>query len=219
MVGVERTKERLSQLLTKGQNLLSGKVRGAYVDASQFQEWKIMCRSFLGTVFGDPSMELTHFDDCCGISGVNDVQESMGVLRGILDNLEFGSIGKLEGFISAAIYSDFLDMAKKLLAQEDPKLVDLAAYLVGAVLEDGLRRIARNHPRIRVRESDNISSLNSKLADAEVYDTLWRRKVHVWDGIRSNADHGRFGRNASDDVQQMLDGVRDFLAMFLSTQP
>jgi hypothetical protein len=110
-------------------------------------------------------------------------------------------------------------MAKKLLAQEDPKLVDLAAYLVGAVLEDGLRRIARNHIRIRVRESDNISSLNSKLADAEVYDTLWRRKVHVWDGIRSNADHGRFGRNASDDVQQMLDGVRDFLAMFLSTQP
>jgi hypothetical protein len=218
VVGVERIKSRLSQLLTKGQKLLFGKVRGEYVDPGEFQEWKIMCRSFLGSVFGDPSMELAHFDQCSTFHDVYRVQQAVGVLRGILDNLEFGSVGNLEGFISATIYSDFLDMAKKLLAQEDSKLVDLAAYLVGAVLEDGLRRIAQKHPTIRVRESDNISSLNSKLADAEVYDTLWRRKLHVWDGVRSNADHGHFGRNAPNDVQQMLDGVRDFLAIFLSTQ-
>jgi hypothetical protein len=53
------------------------------------------------------------------------------------------------------------------------------------------------------------------LADAKLYNDLWRKKILVWNTIRSNADHGRFGRNSPSDVANMLEGVRDFLAEFL----
>jgi hypothetical protein len=63
----------------------------------------------------------------------------------------------------------------------------------------------------------NISALNSKLADAKIYNDLWRHKINTWNVIRSNADHARFGRNSSSDVANMLEGVRDFLAEFLKS--
>ena len=177
-----------------------------------------MCRSFLGSVFGEPSMELSHFDTCCTFYERAPCAAGHGsVLRGILDNLRVWQRREpLKVLFPRQFIPTSWTWQKKLLAQEDSKLVDLAAYLVGAVLEDGLRRIAGRHPTIKVRESDNISSLNSKLADAEVYDTLWRRKLHVWDGVRSNADHGHFGRNAPNDVEQNAGWrFRDFLAIFL----
>jgi hypothetical protein len=84
------------------------------------------------------------------------------------------------------------------------------------VLEDGLRRIAKNHG-IPVREdSDNIGALNTKLADGSVYSNFVRKKVGLWNDTRNNADHGKFSENTEQDVRQMLEGVRDFLGTHLT---
>ncbi|MBV9181218.1 MAG: hypothetical protein JO356_07895 [Acidobacteria bacterium] len=107
-------------------------------------------------------------------------------------------------------------MAQALLYQNRAEFVDIAAFLVGAVLENGLRRIARNH-EVTLRESEDISSLNHKLADAKIYNDLWRQKIQLWNKLRGNADHARFGRNSSSDISHMLAGVRDFLIDFLAS--
>ena len=79
--------------------------------------------------------------------------------------------GRLEEYVSAAIYSDFLGMAESLLAQQQAELVDIAAFLAGAVLENGLKRIATNRA-IKLKDSDDIPTLNHKLADEE-YTTIF----------------------------------------------
>ncbi|MDQ6985209.1 MAG: hypothetical protein Q9M91_02850 [Candidatus Dojkabacteria bacterium] len=59
------------------------------------------------------------------------------------------------------IFTDFLEMASHILSQgyKDP-----AASLIGAVLEDGLRKLCQAND-IKVKTSDDIASLNTKLAD------------------------------------------------------
>jgi hypothetical protein len=216
MTSLNRMKERLDQLIAKGESVLRSEYgpNFEWVKRPLFQEWRTGCCTFLDRVFGDGSLEFTHFVGCCNMNSVGSVQNGLAVLHAVKEDLEFGAIGRLEEMVSSAIYSDFLSIAQGLLNQEQAELLDMAAFLVSAVLENGLRQIARNHD-VKVRESDDISTPNHKLADAKNYNDLCRKKILVWNTIRSNADHGRFGRNSPSDVANMLEGVRDFLAEFL----
>ena len=87
---------------------------------------------------------------------------------------------------------------------------DPAASLIGAVLEDGLRKIADKNG-IQVKNGDDIGSLNTKLADKGVYNHLVRKQIQAWKGIRDSADHGKFEDYNKDDAKAMLEGVNRFL--------
>jgi len=102
-------------------------------------------------------------------------------------------------------------MAEHLL---DQKYFAVVPSLVGAVLEDGLRKIAKRKD-LTVKHDDNIAGLNTRLFDAKAYSPLFRKKIEVWNNIRNNADHGKFELNSQQDVGQMLEGVRGFLAEHL----
>ena len=91
---------------------------------------------------------------------------------------------------------------------------DPTASLIGAVLEDGLRKMAKNNG-IQLKRKEDIGSLNQKLADAQVYNRLTQKRVQVWNDIRNNADHGNFGEYTLDLVEEMLNSVRDFLGQYL----
>ena len=64
-------------------------------------------------------------------------------------------------------------MARHLL---DAGYVHPAASLIGAVLENGLRQIA-SASGVNVKTSDDISALDTKLADAEIYSRLVQKRV------------------------------------------
>ncbi|GAI09930.1 unnamed protein product, partial [marine sediment metagenome] len=134
-----------------------------------------------------------------------------GILQGLREDIEAGYLTRIETLVSADIFDDFLEMAVYLLSQgyKDP-----TASLVGAVLENGLRRICLARG-ITLSVKENINSLNKKLADAEVYNRLTQKKVQVWNDIRNNADHGKFNEYETDDVNEMLKGVRNFLEQYL----
>ena len=89
-----------------------------------------------------------------------------------------------------------------------------AASLCGAVLEDGLRKIAIKEG-IKVKSSDDLNSLNDKCANGEVYNRLMQKKIKVWIDIRNKADHGQFNEYSEKDVNEMLKGVMDFLSVYL----
>jgi regulator of sigma D len=82
---------------------------------------------------------------------------------------------------------------------------------MGAVLENGLRRICGNN-NLTVKSDDNISALNQKLADKEVYNRLQQREIEAWNKLRDYADHGHFDEYDAEKVRKMLEGVRSFLA-------
>ena len=128
-----------------------------------------------------------------------------------LGELENGFLGKLQDLVAAEIFADFLQQGGHLL---EAGYKDAAVSVTGAVLEDGLRRIA-TIKHIPVRDRDDVSALNQKLADGRIYNRLMQKKIQVWNDVRNNADHGKFNEYGLDDVKEMIKGVESFLAGYL----
>jgi hypothetical protein len=212
---LERMTLRLQQILGLGQMALALSKEGVTTPVGEYQEWRLASMSYLETTLGPANRYYKFFAERISPQThfSSTVDEGLGILRAVKGELEFGPLPNFEGLISGRIFEDFLDMAQHLL---DENYIEVVPSLVGAVLEDGLRRIARNHD-IPVREdSENITSLNTKLADNNIYTNFIRKKVVVWAAVRNNADHGKFADNSEQDVRQMLDGVRDFLNTHLT---
>jgi len=140
------------------------------------------------------------------------VSYGQGILRAVKEDVELGYLARVRALITADVFSDFLEMADHLL---DAGYKDPAASLVGAVLEDGLRTVARDH-HITVKSRDDLASLTARCADANVFSRLVQKKIQVWIGVRNHADHGEFGEYSDSDVRDMLSGVRDFLAVHIA---
>jgi len=216
----KKIKDRLNQLIEKGEKALStthpppeGLVTfaGDFIDDEPFYQWRIESLSFLARVFGNNSIYFKEFQNHCTNPRYSEAFQGQSILKAAKVDIDGGYLKKLETLVSADIFTDFLEMSEHLLEQgyKDP-----AASLIGAVLEDGLRKIAKNN-NIKLKSKENISSLNKKLADAKIYNRLTQKKIQVWNDIRDNADHGNFSEYDSDSVKEMLNGVRDFLRNYL----
>ena len=135
----------------------------------------------------------------------------IGILQAVVENIEQGYIETVRQLIIAEVFSDFLEQARHLLKNgyKAP-----AASLAGAVLENGFRSIASRN-EIQVRNGDDLSSLDQKLASKAIYNRLVQKKISVWIDIRNAADHGRFNDFADDDVDGLISGTQSLLADLL----
>lgn len=211
---MEPTKEkiitRIDQLLEKAQAVLQTKkvdeFYTEYIDAIKFSEWKSGTESFIASLLGKEHIYYQNFKKVKErYSG--DVNVGIGILQAIREEVEAGYLTDVKLLISAEIFTDFLEMALHLL---EAGYKDPAASLIGAVLEDGLRRISEKHG-LTVRSKEDISSLNKKIADKSIINRLVQKKIQVWADIRNNADHGKFNEYKIGDVQDMQRGVSQFL--------
>ncbi len=139
------------------------------------------------------------------------IQGGLGILRAVKEDIKGGYLTDLRTLISAEVFTDFLKMAGHLY---EAGYKDPAASLAGAVLEDGLRKIASVN-EIKLKAREDLSSLNRKVADKNVYNRLVQKKVQVWTGVRNHADHGEFGEYSSQNVADMIRGIEKFLADYL----
>ena len=209
---------RLDDLISMGERVLvtkydkhfGGMIHFDRVDAGLFQQWRTSSLAFLNTL---PSEYIysSEFEEHCKDSGYDDAEQGVAILCAAKEDIEGGYLQKVETLVSASVFSDFLEMAEHLLnnGYKDP-----TASLIGAVLEDGLRRICINNG-ITLKTKEDISSLNQKLAQKQVYNPLQQKQIQVWNDIRNNADHGRFDQYNQGDVVDMLKGVRGFLSNHL----
>lgn len=215
----QRMVQRLSMLIAAGYGIIGGESDDGNVEPSvqgMYVEWRLGSQSFLSTVFSPDNVYVEAFGqipaECPnGYHLTREVHKGLGILRAAQTELGFGALPGIETLFSAEIFADFLAMAEHLL---DQKYFAVVPSLVGAVLEDGLRKIAKRKG-LTVKVDDSIAGLNGRLFDVKTYSPLVRRKIEVWNSIRNNADHGKFEENPEQDVGQMLDGVRGFLAEYL----
>lgn len=115
--------------------------------------------------------------------------------------------------VRADVFDDFLEMADHLLiaGYKDP-----AAVIVGAVLEEHLRKLCVHHA-IQIAEkgkSRKADSLNADLASKSVYSKLDQKGVTAWQDLRNKAAHGEFTAYSDAQVDLMLKGVRDFVSRY-----
>ncbi len=218
----QRIVQRLSTLIVEGYGVIGatsgdwiGDVKPKPSVQGMYLQWRLGSQSFFGTIFNPDNVYVEAFGLISAAPNMtnlaSEVEKGLGILRAAQTEIDFGALPGIEALFSAEIFEDFLSMAEHLL---DQKYFAVVPSLVGAVLEDGLRKISKRKG-VTVKQDDNIAGLNTKLFDAKAYSPLFRKKIEVWNSIRNNADHGKFELNSQQDVGQMLEAVRGFLAEYL----
>jgi hypothetical protein len=176
---------------------------------AHFQGWRTQAISALYTIVGDDNIYTTEFEEHA--THRNGPYAGVEILRRLHSDIENGYLRKTANIISAEVFGDFLEMSQHLL---DEGYKDPAASLTGAVLEDGLRRIARNN-NITVTDRDDLSSLRDKCVGKKVFNNLVRQQITSWTTLRNAADHGKFSEYTEQQVGSMIADVRAFLAIHL----
>jgi hypothetical protein len=178
-----------------------------YVESAAFEEWRTNALSLIESLCESGSVYRTNFEAKVETSHTSDVDKGIGILRALKNDIDRGYLTRYRTLVAAEVFDDFLEIAEYLLegGYKDP-----AASLIGAVLEDGLRQMCRKN-NIEVKKSDDISCLNKKLADKQIYNRITQKKIQAWKAIRDSADHGKFDEYKEQDIQDMLEGVKRFL--------
>ncbi len=138
------------------------------------------------------------------------IQIFAGILQALRSDYEAGYLKSVEELIHADVFSDFLDMAGYLLSEgyKDP-----AAVLVGGVIEEHLRKLCLKNG-VPVEHGDKprkADALNSDLASGGIISKLDQKNVTAWLDLRNKAAHGKYGEYSKQQVELLLQSVRDFL--------
>jgi hypothetical protein len=214
----ERLIARLDELIEKADQVLATHkpnppnwIGYPTLDSGRFAEWQTQSLAFLVNLLGDNHVYVASFREKVTEGHTTMVSAGKGILSAVREDVAGGYLTRLKALVAAEVFSEFMEMGEHLLnaGYKDP-----AASVTGAVLENGLREIATEH-RVKLSAKEDLSSLNSKLAQAGIYNRLTQKKVQVWIGIRNHADHGEFDEYSESDVGEMLAGVTDFLGAHL----
>ncbi len=215
----ERVRERATALINKASQVLATDTpnpEGVFgfptLARQEYANWRSQSLAFLTDLLGPDHVYTKEFREKTKDSAYATSAESgRGILRAVLEDIDQGFIETVRQLIAAELFSDFFEQAEHLL---ESGYKAPAASLAGAVMENGLRSIAHRNG-IQVREKEDLSTLNKKLADKEVYGRLVQRKVQVWTDVRNLADHGRFDEFSEEDVRDLIKGAQSLLADYL----
>jgi hypothetical protein len=145
-----------------------------------------------------------------------------GIIHSLQEDYDAGLLRHLSNLIEANIAADYLGQAEQLLDEGQPGKYDHvpAAVLTGAILEDGLRRLCiRQTPPIPItKPNGEPKTLNTYIDDlkkANVFNAMKADLLRGWVKVRNYAAHGEFTQFNRQDVEQMLKGVKTFLADYM----
>ena len=178
-----------------------------------YQEWLSRCKNLLLSVVNKENHFYQDFTEKTKDGAhLRCLSSGVGMLNALKEEIKLGILVKVKTLALAEVLSDFLKMAQHLL-ENDRK--DLATFLVGIVLEDGLRKLAKENSIYMMKGSD-ISAVNQKLADNEIYSRLTQSQIQTWKKLCDSAAHGKVAEYDEKEVKAFLDGTRAFLVKHLS---
>jgi hypothetical protein len=201
----EETLKRLDDLIEQGKGLRYG--TDDYY--GQFIGWSTQAKSLLQSLLDSTDPYVSEFTKNSDYQG--GTKAPVEILTRLRSDVANGYLRTTANLISAEVFGDFLEMAQHLL---DEGYKDPAASLTGAVLEDGLRRIARNND-ITVTDRDDLASLKDKCVGKRIFNNLVRQQITAWTTLRNSADHGKFTEYTAQQVGSMIADVRAFLSKHL----
>jgi hypothetical protein len=204
----DTTLARLADLITKGTVAAFDMRQESDFGYQAYHAWHVQALTCIADVSGPDGDYYKAFQLQTKISGTTAAHIGVGMLEALREDVANGYLRRTADLITAEVFGDFLEMANHLLSAGYHVS---AASLVGAVLEDGLRRLAAAK-NLKLLASDDISALNGRLASKGVYSNLVRKQVAVWADIRNAADHGPFDQVKAPEVREMHAGVSRFLA-------
>lgn len=138
----------------------------------------------------------------------------VGILESLRAALTNDYLDTAAEIIHAAVFADFLEMARYL---SDEGYKDAAAVIAGSSLEAHLKQLCSRHgidievsttQGLRPKKADR---LNADLASSKVYSILDQKNVTAWLDLRNKAAHGEYDKYGIDQVRLLISGVQDFI--------
>jgi hypothetical protein len=216
-----RIAERLEVLAEEGRQVAKSETQSQYDSSSYIQgenkakleTWLTKTDNVLRTIFGESSAHMERFRFLAEghLSHAHQVVPIVGVIEAAHDDLVNGFLASQEFLIASEVFDSVLDQARHL---NETGYKDPAAVLVRVVLEDALRRIARDE---NVDDTNKASRINDDLKKAGRYSQPQWRQVQAWLDLGNSAAHGQFEDYTADDVKVLIEAVERFLANELAT--
>jgi hypothetical protein len=222
-----KLENELDNLAREGEQIIDlassaeSELRGA--ELSRVMEWSSRAGYLIKKIYGPDGHHAEVIDTALGAKGFTFIHSNhyahltqvQGTLKAALHEVRSGLLVDIRRLLEAEIFVDFLEMAEYLLSE---KYKDAAAVIVGAVLEDTLRKLATAHG---ISDHDpkgrplTMEPLNVALAKAGLYNALQQKQITSWAALRNAAAHGKYGEYDAEQVNQMLHFVQNFAAEHL----
>jgi hypothetical protein len=193
------------------------------LDVVGFVTWRTKCNSLLSYIIPPNHFQFGGVRHFAVMGEVKEgLDRNMAFLKAIRDDFEKGFLGDITTRIEAEISADYMGQAEQLLTEGQTGKFDHvpAAVLAGAVLEKTLRALCgRQQPLVDVKDQSGrpkmLNALIDDLKKAELFNELKAKQLRAWADIRNKAAHGEFDQFNRSDVEQMVTGVRNFLADYV----
>lgn len=142
----------------------------------------------------------------------------IGIVTALRDDLKNGYLKNLGEIIHSEVFTDFVEMAEYLLSEE---YKDAAAVIVGSTFESHLKKLClKNSIDIKFTDKKGkvvlkkTSVLNSELYKIKIYNSTMQKQIITWLGLRNNAAHGQYSEYNKDDIDLMIKGIINFIALY-----
>ena len=212
---------RIQELIAEGENLannpqLSKEGYKIIGDNAKRIEWLSKVENIIETTFGKNSSQFRRNEELS--SGKThlptQIKKIVGLLKAGLSDLEGGYLVSQEFLIAGEIYATVLEQAKDYFYKLKDK--NVAAMLCRTVLEDGLKRMARQEGLELTygskKTAKKASCLNDELKKKkERYQEPQRSLIQAWLATGNAAAHANFGNYDDNEVKNMLEGIEHFL--------
>jgi hypothetical protein len=139
-------------------------------------------------------------------------QQAFSILESARDDIRNDALFEIKQITAAEVFDEFLEQGSALLAAG---YMAPAAVVIGAVLEDGLRKLCAKM-EIALPDKAKLDFMNSALAKAGVYSVLTQKKMTALADIRNSAAHGNWDKFEASDVENMLQWTNDFMQNYFS---
>ena len=207
--------KRLDELLAKGEEILQTREYSDTIDRKEYfvvsspeiKGWGTSVISLLQCAFGESSAHYREFDK--QFNGYDSweysFKELMAIISAAKDDYQGGYLFNWKMLIKADVLDDATEQAQELL---DSGYKDPACVVVGVSLELAIKAIATRQG-VALAKLDKI---NADLCKAGVYNVAKQKQITAWADLRNKADHGDWTAYNAADVQDMLSGVKRFIA-------
>jgi hypothetical protein len=192
------------------------------MDWQRQAKWRLNCVSLLHAVVPSPGPHDAALKIFQKEMGPPALDLAISILEGFRDDFERGFLDDISVAIEAEIAADYMGHAESLIREGQTGKYDYvpAAVLAGAVLEKSLRTLCRTQqpPLVETNAKGEPKTLNPLIEDlkkAGVFNELKAKQLRSWADVRNKAAHGKFGEFTNADVEQMLQGINNFLSDYL----
>ncbi|MBS1807303.1 MAG: DUF4145 domain-containing protein [Acidobacteria bacterium] len=191
---------------------VAGVYRAPYdkVDSEKASQWGISCLHVLRTVFGETSDHYAKFDSLFSqFPDFTPVKKAFGILKAAKEDYSSGFVFNLQSAISGEIFQDFVELAKRALAEGNK---DVAAVLACAALEDTLKRYAQKQG-LAVDDKD-MTDVVAALKSQGLVSGAQKTLLSTMPKIRNYAMHANWDKITEPDVNSVIGFVEQFLITY-----